>query len=276
MSLRGAVDRGVRSAAWRAGRALYRWARREGGNQPARNGEYWLLDRVISAADADPLVLLDVGANRGDWSARAADAIARSSRRAEIYAFEPTESTHRRLAERFQASAIVSTHPVALSSEPGESGFYVVGDLCGRNSLLPVEGAEVETVAVDTLDNFMATWGIDHVTMVKSDTEGNDLAVLEGAAAVLSGGRIDVWQFEYNHRWLANRGSLFDVFRLIQDAPYRLGKLYGNGIELYEAWHPELDRFIETNYVLIRRGSIFEHWGRAARFDSANTARPLS
>lgn len=38
----------MRPLAWRVGRFLYRWGRREGDNHPRTNGEYWLLEQMVS------------------------------------------------------------------------------------------------------------------------------------------------------------------------------------------------------------------------------------
>lgn len=106
--------------------------------------------------------------------------------------------------------------------------------------------------------------------MVKIDTEGFDLLVLRGAEQTLHDGRIEIVQFEYNWRWLPNHVCLRDVFALIADKPYRLGKLCGNTIEFYDQWHFELDRFFENNYVLIRNDSNLRMLGSAVRFDESN------
>lgn len=266
----------MRPFAWRLGRFLYRWARREGANRPADNGEHWLLEQVVRGTDAGTVVLLDVGANRGEWSAAALHALARHRRPGRIHAFEPVGATFEYLCRRFQGEASLCPHHLALSDRSGESEIYVVGPLSGRNSLYPVEDGRLERVQLESLDGFVAASGVSRISMVKSDTEGHDLTVLRGGREALHAGRVDVWQFEYNHRWLVDGASLLAVFDLIDGLPYRLGKLYGDGIELYDRWHFELDRFIETNYVLVRTGTAYERLGHTVRFDDRNVARRAS
>lgn len=261
----------LRSFAWRLGRSIYRWARREGDNEPTRNGEYWLLDLVVNRCDEQPVILMDIGANKGDWSAAAVRALHRHAKRGEIHAFEPTAATFDHLSSRFANVMSITPHRLALSDRSGESRVYVVAALSGRNSLHPVAGASVERAPIGSLDAFVADHGIAHIALVKSDAEGHDMTILEGGKKSLEAGRIDVWQFEYNHRWLSNRASLWSVFQFIEQMPYSLGKLYGNGIEIYDRWHFELDRFIETNYVLIRRDAGLGDIARAVRFNHANT-----
>jgi FkbM family methyltransferase len=265
----------LRSLSWRLGRKLYCAARLERENSPLTNGEYWLIERMVEQEGLVNPVLFDIGANVGEWTARALSILDRSgSVGCQIYAFEPTPTTAEHLAARFRSHNSVTVERTALSSHAGRCDLFVVGDLAGTNSLLRLEGAVACKVDTETVDQFATDRTIDHIQLVKSDTEGNDLEVMRGAVKMLQGGRIDAWQFEYNHRWIAAHASLSDVFSLIEDLPYRLGKLHGGGVEIYREWHPELDRYFETNYVLIRKGSMLERLCRTAAFDSNNV--PLS
>jgi FkbM family methyltransferase len=267
---------GVRSLAWRLGRRLYQYARREGANSPWTNGEYWLLEELIGRVGKEDVVLLDIGANRGDWSAIASELLRQQHKCGMIHAFDPAQVTFDSLVERFRSVASVRVHDFAISNESRETDFFVVAPMAGTNSLHPIDGAAVQRVTTQTVDDFVESNQLDRIAMVKTDTEGHDFSVLEGAEKTLQAGRVDVWQFEYNHRWAANRASLKSVFDLIEGTPYRIGKLYGNGIEVHDQWHFELDRFFETNYLLIRRDSLVESVATTVCFDHCNVAKPRS
>lgn len=261
---------GARSLLWRLGRRIYAYARGERSNDPRTNGEYWLLERMLSGAQGTR-VLLDVGANLGDWTAKACELCARTEGLT-IHAFEPCAGTRRRLAARFEGRREVRVHGRAVSDASGERTFYSSEDGAGTNSLDPLSGPRSESVPVTTLDEFFRDQSLDSATMVKIDTEGFDLMVLRGAARLLQEGRIEAVQFEYNWRWLINHACLRDVFELIAGRPYALGKLVGEGIEFYGEWHFELDRFFEGNYVLVRDGSALRLLGTGMRFGPSNTA----
>lgn len=258
----------LRRLAWRFGRKLYAMARGEERNDPTANGEYWLQQQVISGAGKDA-VLMDVGANQGDWTLQA---LRQSPHGGDfrIHAFEPCTGTRSILAANTSAFPNVSIHAVALSDTAGTASFYSKGAGAGTNSLDPSSGNASEQVLVSTCDAFLGESGTGNVSMLKIDTEGFDLMVLRGAAGALSEGRIECVQFEYNWRWLLNHASLRDVFLFIADKPYRFGKLVGESIEFHEDWHFELDRFFENNYVLIRKDSKLVSLGRAVRFDESN------
>jgi hypothetical protein len=85
--------------------------------------------------------------------------------------------------------------------------------------------------------------------LVKVDAEGHDLAVLRGSSRLFADQRISIAQFEYNHRWVYSRSFLCDAFELLQPLGYRVGKLTPLGVEFYPSWDPDLETFIEGNYV---------------------------
>lgn len=264
----------IRQLAWRIGRRLYCWARRDAPNNPSTNGEYWLLEKLLGRQHATTPILMDIGANQGDWTARACGILNRLRQPGQVYAFEPTASTYAHLTNRFAAEDRVRLNKIALSEWNGEADFYVVGELAGTNSLHSVHGAVAERVQTQRVDDFLALTGLEEVLFVKCDTEGHDLSVIRGAENSLRQGLIEVWQFEYNHRWVANHSLLKDVFDFIEDKPYRLGKLYSGGIEIYDRWHPELERYFEANYVLVCKRSSIDKLCLPMSFDSSNVLAP--
>lgn len=260
----------TRALAWRLGRRLYCWARGEPRNDPTRNGEYWLLAEMLKRASPGSVVL-DIGANVGAWSLRAYELAASLGMHIQLVAFEPCSETRHILQQRLRARTSAEVLAFAMSSRTGEADFFGA-DGAGTNSLHPISGVSSELVRCTTLDSFLAERELQRVGMAKIDTEGFDLDVLCGGRRSLAEGRIDVVQFEYNWRWLLNRASLLEVFNLIRDMPYRLGKLGRESVEFYDEWHFELDRYFENNYVLIRKGSDLESIGRTVRFDARNVS----
>jgi FkbM family methyltransferase len=264
----------LRAIVWRIGRKLYTWARREVSQGPEASGEYWLLAQAVNAAPGTTPCFLDIGARLGDWSECAQGLLKRRGMSGHVHAFEPSTASYAHLTNRFNSNESVQVHKLALSDQSCLRDFFVVGDLAGVNSLIPVAGAKVEQVDCTRTDDFLAAKKIENVVFAKIDAEGHDFNILLGAADLFRQGRVDACQFEYNHRWLASRAQLKDVFDFIADKPYRLGKLHASGIEVYEQWHPELERFFEANYVLVRQGSVFEKLCSPVRFNRRNVLEP--
>jgi hypothetical protein len=77
-------------------------------------------------------------------------------------------------------------------------------------------------------------------------------------------------QFQYNHRWTHARAFLLDAFELLTPFGYRLGKLTPFGVGFYPHWDPELETFVEGNYIACSAGATrllpsVSWWKDAAR-----------
>lgn len=95
-------------------------------------------------------------------------------------------------------------------------------------------------VTATTVDAYVQANGWGKVTFIKCHAERHDMEVLGGARGYLKRGVIGVFQFEYNHRWVAARRYLKDAFDLPADFRMSLGKVVPRGVEFYDSWHPEL------------------------------------
>lgn len=239
----------------RLGRFLSNRARLDVLNDRQSNGELLVLDAVLSTRTADgSIVALDVGANIGEWTRALLDRIPDTGAPARVFAFEPVSGTRAILESAFAAvhrNARVTIVASALSNEVGSRPMFIGGDGAGTNSLHAGDplASRTEEVATDKVDTFSRREAIDHIDVMKVDTEGHDFAVLEGARGMLSRAAIDVVQFEYNHRWIFARHYLRDAFSLLLPLGYRIGKVTPSGIEFYDMWHPELETFREGNYL---------------------------
>jgi FkbM family methyltransferase len=282
MRLNIVTKAGLRRIAWRLGRRIYAQARGESLNVIETNGELAVQrDAIVGAARGEgPVVICDIGANVGEWSL-AALAQARTSGldggRFQLHAFEPVPGTRTLLEAALEGQAGVLVHPMAMSSTAGTATINVLADGAGTNSLERDTGArEVSTqvtIETDTLTNLANRAGVEQIAFAKIDTEGHDFLVLSGAEALLQAGRIDALQFEYNHRWIFARRYLKDVFDLRDKAApdYVIGRVCADRIEVLDAWHPELERFFEANYVMIHPAAIARFNLYRGTFDVSNT-----
>ena len=186
-------------------------------------------------------IAIDVGANVG-WHTLLMAARAGSTGR--VYAFEPNDSTRRRLVSAVEANdlAHVTVDGRAVADLVGASGFQAplaghVWDGTGRLIAAPAqerrEGREVregqeprerQTMAIEctTLDAFVAERHIEQLALVKIDVEGWELSVLRGARHVLKVLR-PVVVFEYDPAYVSRSGGAAeDVTRCWSDADYEL------------------------------------------------------
>ena len=195
----------------------------------------------------------------------------------ELHVFEPVaESLHELDMRTSSISSQVKLTKVqsALSRSDGTADMHIITPTGGTNSLHPNSMSPSESttqVSVRKVDTYCKEKNIAEVHFLKCDAEGHDFDVLLGAMSMFGQQRIQFFQFEYNHRWIDSRHFLKDVFALFDGRPYAIGKLTGRGIEVLPCWHPELERFFESNYVIVHKAMLSQFSHRYLRIDAANT-----
>ena len=256
-------------------------ARADVPNIMGTNGESLVQRELVAFAvrREHRLTVIDVGANTGEWTL---SLIAEAHRAGigqaiQIHAFEPAEDTFRILEARIgreNGGPTVRCIQCAVSSSEGFADLHVMGPGAGTNSMHadPARPAQrVSRIPKITLDRYCAEEGIAEVDYVKCDAEGHDFEVLQGARGLLESGSVGVFQFEYNHRWIYASHYLMEVFRFAEGRRYRIGKLTPDGLEFIMRWHPELERYFEANFALVRDDLIGAYTHRDLTLDNANT-----
>jgi FkbM family methyltransferase len=246
----------------RASRFVLNRARRDvPSNNVDSDGELSLQRWVLAASQSGQQVhVVDVGANVGQWSSGIISAARQADRRddLDLHAFEPSMYTFEQLCSSFSQERL-TLNRLAISDKSGAATLHVIVPGGGTNSLHrshdTPDSTVVETVTMTTLDEYADQAGLKQITLLKIDTEGNDMAVLRGAQTLLSSQRISVIQFEYNRWWVYARSFLRDAFDLFQPLGYQIGKLTPWGVEFYPGWHSDLETFVQGNYVAIAPGA---------------------
>ena len=266
---------------WRLGRLIYMSARNDVPNDMKTNGETLMLQSLLArhANTGNDLVIFDVGANVGEWTWTALTSARELTPgpAMTIHAFEPVASTFATLKNRLQAvTPDPDVHLVnkALSDREGSAEIHILSESGGTNSLHPdgtIAGSRTTTINLTTLDRYCEERKIKTVHFIKCDTEGHEMNVLKGATGLMGREAVYAIQFEYNHRWVYSRHYLKDVFDIVEGTNYRVGKVVPEGVELYEQWQPELERFFEGNYLIIHNTAMDWFPVREGSFDDANT-----
>lgn len=215
----------------------------------ATNGERWLLSTL---APLSPAIVLDVGANRGTWSNVALDAFPS----AVVHAFEPVPDTYERLIRQVRPTSRLITSNVALTSrDDGElemwTGSHDTLASAVRNPMNRGDAVVVESLTGDT---YCERTGIEHIDLLKVDTEGHDLDVLRGFSSMLSSGSVDVIQFEFTLFAIFARTWLGDFYEYLQPFGYSIGKLFPSWIA-WNDYDAHDERFLRCNFVAVRMGS---------------------
>jgi hypothetical protein len=85
-------------------------------------------------------------------------------------------------------------------------------------------------VRVTTLDYEVEqrSWGV--INLLKVDTEGYDLHVLQGTKHLLANQQIEIIQFEYNDAWALAGSTLYKAYELLESFGYQVFLLKTGGL----------------------------------------------
>jgi FkbM family methyltransferase len=155
-----------------------------------RGDEFEFLGQAIGK---DARVVFDVGAKYGHYTGQ----FLRLFPEATVYAVDCAPRAVARLAEDFGEHERVQVVPLAFDSYGAKYPFHIC-QMAGSSSLHPITdlfGQETRTtetiqVVTITLEEFCARQDIRRIDLLKIDTEGNDLRVLQGAHRLLEEQRI--------------------------------------------------------------------------------------
>lgn len=179
----------------------------------------------------NPGIIFDVGANIGQTSVQLRDAFKQS----EIYAFEPVGSTFCELVKNVSAKNIKSFN-IGFGDKKAKNKIYIQSS-SGLNSLVnvlnkPNETRHSEDVEISTIDSFCKENNISSISLLKIDTEGYGLRVLDGAKDMLGNGNIKWIFIEVGFNEQDKRHDNYHaVHKILTSYSFELFGLYNQWIE---------------------------------------------
>jgi FkbM family methyltransferase len=157
---------------------------------------YYLFKNKISRDET--ICCFDIGANIGQTAKKLSAYFPNSI----IYSFEPVKETYKLLQENVAEYSNIHTYNLAMGVSLGELEIFhrknsewnsLVKNLNeGAKSM----GASSEIIKIDSIDNFVSENKILKIHFLKSDTEGFEKEVLQGAKYCLENQLIDMIYIE--------------------------------------------------------------------------------
>ena len=212
---------------------------------------------MLQAASID--LILDVGANTGSFAAEAR----RSGYHGQIISFEPLEEAYRTLLEEAAHDPNWQVAPrLALGREDGEAVIHVASNSVS-SSLLPMAEehrnaaptstyVREEKILVRKLDDVAKELAPDVASkalMLKIDTQGYELPILEGSKALLDQARIVQLELSLT--------ELYEGQALIWDVIAYLGRFD------FELWmmsevfvNEQTGRLLQVDGLFVKKGVI--------------------
>jgi FkbM family methyltransferase len=206
--------------------------------------EYMLdIERLGRAWDVPIRTFFDIGANIGQTTGLALS----SFREAQVFAFEPDPVTFSKLIQCLGKHPRLAAYNVAISNTSGSVPFFQYSSST-LNSLIsdaqyPMRrGVTPQEITVDctTLDGFCGSHGIQLIDVLKIDTEGCDLLVLQGAQQLLSAGRVRFVYLEFNDmspRTGSTGGALTPISEFLARFGFRFVATYPDHMEFGDEMH---------------------------------------
>jgi len=205
--------------------------------------------------------IFDVGANVGQSAKQYLQWFPQST----LYCFEPASAAFRQLQTNLQDTAEARCFQIALSSTKGTGSMVLQGQsvmsfLLDSSKMQEVtSAADLETVEVETLDNFCRTNNIPRISFLKVDTEGADLEVLRGADTLLNEHRIDLVEVEVGMNPGNKRHVPFETAKAHLESKHYL--LFGLYEQVHE-WPTKAPHLRRANAVFLSERLIKANtWG---------------
>ncbi len=200
----------------------------------------------------DP-ILLDVGANVGNWS----KLVNSQLMCCEIHAFEPSRETFFALAESTKSFPNIRIHNFACGVENTSSNLYYDEVKSGMASLskrnlkhLNIDFEKFENVEIRRLDTFLSNSSLKPDGL-KIDVEGHELEVLKGLGDHIYG--LKVIQFEFGGTDIDSRIFFHDFWSFFEEKEFDLYRLSPRG-KIRVSTYQEVDEvFSFTTYFAISR-----------------------
>lgn len=213
------------------------------------NGEELILKEVIEPG----MRVFDIGANIGEWTTKVLHAFPT----VQVYAFEPIPVIFNTLRHNV-SSGNCNFFNIAFSNMQGKHAFkynVIRPELSGffeRPSSVR-EIPETIQVVTDTLDNFCKKHAIESIDFLKIDTEGAEVAILQGAVQLLRNHKIQYVQFEYGGTYSDAYTTLQEAYSLLTVCKYDVYRIVGNGLIHISEWRDALENYRYSNYLAIAR-----------------------
>lgn len=213
--------------------------------------EVFQFSRVIQKYKVENPVVLDVGANIGNWSKE----FNLQFENCVIHAFEPSKKTYLKLVESTKEYPNTHVYNLGLGQADNFQNLYYDVEESGMASLskrnlkhLNVEFEEFEQVKVVRLDTFLQEKSIKPDFM-KIDVEGHELDVLQGLGAFIKD--LKVIQFEFGGTDIDSRTYFQDFWNFFEGTHFRLYRLTPKGKIRVDTYREADEIFSFTTYFAI-------------------------
>jgi FkbM family methyltransferase len=216
-------------------------------------------------APYEPRIVFDVGANVGQTTRYFRSNLPQ----ADIFSFEPVKQTFDELTHSTRGLDGIYCFDFALGAREENVQIFYQKD-SGWNSIPKNidQGLGSEVIKVRRFDDFVDERSLNHVDLLKIDTEGHELEVLKGAEKSLDRKQISFIFCEIGfHRHDKGHGYFFDLYKYLDSKDYQIYAFY----ETNNLWYipdKKMDPrfgfcnvlFVDNDLVLTKEGPGYQRF----------------
>jgi len=212
------------------------------------NGELTILKKI---SKLNPSIIIDAGANVGKYSILCN----KFNPNTKIYSFEPVSNTYKKLADNvghFKNIFPINkglykehcTKEINIFPSDTHSSLY---NLKG----ISYESREKQEIKLIRGDDFMKSYEIDEIDLLKLDLEGAEYDALLGFEEHIENGKIKMIQFEYGYINISTKKLLIDFYDYFENKDYVIGKIYPKNVE-FRKYQIKYEDFLGPNYIAVK------------------------
>lgn len=226
------------------------------------SGEFSFLNSYLISklSQVQNPVLFDVGANIGKYS----KSLFKAFPNANIYTFEPNPNAYLLAENNIQKfntkniklfplgfssteeSKMITVYESQTSSSHGSLHSEVLTEFHHSNLNSQI------SANFTTLDSFCINNQIDHIDLLKIDTEGHELEVLKGAKQLIQSNKIKYIQFEFGECHVYSKVFLRDFYHMLVN--YSFYRLLPDKLMPLGEHSPNHEIFRFQNIIAVRNG----------------------
>ena len=194
-------------------------------------GDKMLMTKLLKKTGKQ--IVIDVGANVGNY----AEEVLNYNPDIDLYAFEPHPKTFLTLQEKAKKHGFKTINK-GCANTIGKLKFYDYANNDGSEHATLLEGVFsdlynnnetiVHEVDVTTLDAFIIEYNIEHVDLLKIDTEGFEFSVMSGCLESIKNNKIKAIHFEFNSMNIISKVFMKDFIKILPQ--YSFYRVLPNGL----------------------------------------------
>jgi FkbM family methyltransferase len=211
------------------------------------SGDMELFLKGIKVRGFNPNGIINVGANKGDWSEMASTIYPQSS----FFLIEPQEE-HAKDLDNFFKNHEGKWYLGGAGAENGELKLSVWDDLAGSSFLSGEGGKNQRTVPVFSLNSLVTDRGMPIPDLCKIDVQGFEIEVLKGASSLIGKTEVFILEsslFEFNK----NQPLLIDIINYMSQRNYAIYDFAGFLNRPYDMALGQLDICFVLENSLLRQ-----------------------